>query len=447
MPFPLKTLQKLSSFLESGDPTLPGLEAKAVSEKIGYQKDAVLTALEAGTEGAARIAQQAQTSKDRLMVLQKAFQNLAPAEVLDWVTAVAAVDAYDTPQEKAELAEHAKAALVDQAADSAAALHADFPSYTLKEIAGEVQAAVDSRVQAAQADALEDLGMAASIQAAENRLHTLQTLNDQAGGSLAAITRCPAVLEDACPFLLAVLSRKNDYYGLGSIGSDTSGTRPFSASDDVVIDNSASGLVASAPDLYKLVTGQHANSTSLTGFYLPPHVAFLQGSKGSFSLQQLYTRYQANESVYRYPYAAVGIFYLTNTTDTDRLIPLILEGSADSTAYGAGVFVRHSAEAPGGISDASGTGSSGAAGAWTPLYILKQAHPNFGITIDIPIPAHQMVELMVITTATPPAMGAPPAVAWVAQFLSFTVSGLKQPGVRMAVPFSLGGPHENLHPL
>lgn len=430
MPFPLKTLQKLSALLESGDPTLPDLKGKAVSEKIGYQKDAVLTALEAGAEGAARIAQQAQTSKDRLgrrrlLVLQEAFQNLAPGEVLDWVTAVAAVDAYDTPQEKAELAEQAKAALVDQATMSAEVLAPDLPPFVIEGVAGEVQAAVDSRVHAAQAAALSDLDAAASTQAAENRLRALQTLNNQAGGSLAAITRCPAVPENACPFVLAVLSRKNDYYGLGSIGSDTPGTRPFGASDDVVIDNSASGLVASAPDLYKLVTGQHANSTSLTGFYIPPHVEFLHGSRGSFSLQQLYTRYAANESVHRYPYAAVGIFHLTNTTDTDQLLPLTLEGSADSTAYGAGVFVRSSPTS-----------------AWAPLYTLKQAHPNFGITIDVSIPAGHMVELMVITTATPLDTS-----TWLEQFLSFTVSGLKQPGIGLKIPFSLGGPHENLHPL
>lgn len=433
MPFPLKTLQKLSALLESGDPTLPDLEAKAVSEKIGYQKGAVLTALEAGAEGAARIALQAEASKDRLggagrgrlARLQEAYHDLAPTEVLDWVTAVAAVDAYDTPQEKAELAEQAKAALVDQAEASAHALNPDLPPFVIEGVAGKVQAAVDSRLQAAQEAALSDLDAAASTQAAENRLRALHTLNDQAGGSLAATTHRPAVSEDACPFVLAVLSRKNDYYGLGSIGSDTPGTRPFGASDNVVIDNSASGLVASAPDLYKLVTGQHANSTSLTGFYIPPHVEFLQGTKGSFSLQQLYTRYAANESVHRYPYAAVGIFYLTNTTDTDQRLPLTLEGSADSTAYGAGVFVRSSPTS-----------------AWAPLYTLKQAHPNFGITIDIPISAGHMVELMVITTATPLDTS-----TWLAQFLSFTVSGLKQPGICIAIPFSLGGSHENLHPL
>lgn len=427
MPFSVNTLQKIAALLQDGAQTLPDLEAKAVSEKIGYQKDAVTTTLEVRDAGLQQITQQAEEHMNRLHALQNAFQNLTPDEVLAWITAVEANDTYDSPQDKTDVAMQAEDAIMHQAEESAQMLTQEpYWNTTFPSFANQLREAVDAQIQNAQTAALQDLDFAADLQPAENHVSVLKTLNDQTTGSLTQMTsESFAISPESCPFLLAVISRKNDYYGLGSMGTDTSsgGSSPFDRFSldpaPVISDNSSSGLIANAPNLYHLVTGYHGNSTGLTGFYIPPHLEFLQGTKGVFSLQQLYTRYKANESVYKYPYAAVGIFALTNITEADISLPIQLEGSADSASYGSGILLLDNAT-----------------GNWTPLYTLKQTHPNFGIVVDVPIGAQQTVEMMVITTAAPAAID-----TWVSQFLSFTVSGFRHPGIRLHPPFlfSQGG--------
>lgn len=413
MPFSLKTLQKLNSRLKSE--TLSDLEAKAVSEKVGYKKDSVITTLEAQKAGFNLITEQAKESMKRLKALQNRYQDLSSQEILDWIIAVDAVDMDDSPQEKEQISQQSNQDILSHVASSKEALeneNLDFEvDFSLIKESKQLRKAVEDRFIHAQNQALSDLDTAASIEHENNRVFSLQTFNDQTTGSLTSmIAESLAILPGSCPFLLAVLSRKNDYYGFGSMGMDPSsdsGIRFFAV-------NAISGIVANAPSIYQLVTGNHDNSTNLTGFYTPPHLEFLQGSKGSFSLQKLYTRYKANESVYQYPYAAVGIFYLQNTTAQNLTIPLVLEGSADSPSYGAGVLMQDVSEET-----------------WTPLYTLQQSHPNFGINVEIPILAHQRMRVMVITTATPFLTSD----SLVSQFLSLTVSGFRlQPGICMDIP-------------
>lgn len=414
MPFSLKTLQKLNSHLKSE--TLSDLEAKAVSEKVGYKKDSVITTLDAQKAGFNLITEQAKESMKRLKALQNRYQDLSSQEILDWITAVDAVDMDDSPQEKEQISQQSNQDILSHVVSSKEALENENLDFEvdfslIKEESKHLRKAVEDRFIQAQNQALSNLDMAASIEHENNRVFSLQTFNDQTTGSLTSmIAESLAILPGSCPFLLAVLSRKNDYYGFGSMGMDPSsdgGIRFFAV-------NAISGIVANAPSIYQLVTGNHDNSTNLTGFYTPPHLEFLQGSKGSFSLQKLYTRYKANESVYQYPYAAVGIFYLQNTTAQNLTIPLVLEGSADSPSYGAGVLMQDVSEET-----------------WTPLYTLQQSHPNFGINVEIPVLAHQRVRVMVITTATPFLTSD----SLVSQFLSLTVSGFRlQPGIRMDTP-------------
>lgn len=412
MPFSLKTLQKLNSHLKSE--TLSDLEAKAVSEKVGYKKDSVITTLDAQKAGFNLITEQAKESMKRLKALQNRYQDLSSQEILDWIIAVDAVDMDDSPQEKEQISQQSNQDILSHVASSKEALeneNLDFEvDFSLIKESKQLRKAEDRFIHA-QNQALSDLDTAASIEHENNRVFSLQTFNDQTTGSLTSmIAESLAILPESCPFLLAVLSRKNDYYGFGSMGMDPSsdgGIRFFTV-------NAISGIVANAPSIYQLVTGNHDNSTNLTGFYTPPHLEFLQGSKGSFSLQKLYTRYKANESVYQYPYAAVGIFYLQNTTAQNLTIPLVLEGSADSPSYGAGVLMQDVSEET-----------------WTPLYTLQQSHPNFGINVEIPILAHQRMRVMVITTATPFLTSD----SLVSQFLSLTVSGFRlQPGICMDIP-------------
>jgi hypothetical protein len=168
--------------------------------------------------------------------------------------------------------------------------------------------------------------------------------------------------------------------------------------------NTSSGIIANAPNLYKLMTGDYENSTTLTGFNIQPHLEFLHGSGGSFNFQKLYSSYPASEPVYKYPYAAVGILYLTNPTDEPVTEMLPFEGSADNSTYGAAVLA-----AP--LSSLT----------WAPIYQLSLDHPSFGIELEVTVPAVETLALMMITTAT--ALATSPLTT---QFLSLKISGVRK---------------------
>jgi hypothetical protein len=174
----------------------------------------------------------------------------------------------------------------------------------------------------------------------------------------------------------------------------------------VLTDNSSSGIITNAPNLYKLMTNEYDNSTTLVGFNVEPHLEFLHGNGGNFNFQKLYTSYPANESVYKYPYAAVGILYLTNPADEPITEMLLFEGSADNASYGAAVLT-----APLSVTSL----------VWTPIYQLLLDHPNFGIELEVTVPAAETLALMMITTAT--ALATTPLTT---QFLSLKISGLRK---------------------
>jgi hypothetical protein len=171
-------------------------------------------------------------------------------------------------------------------------------------------------------------------------------------------------------------------------------------------DNTSSGIIANAPNLYKLMTGDYDNATTLMGFNISPHLEFLHGSGGSFNFQKLYSSYPASESVYKIPYAAVGILYLTNPTDEPITEMLPFEGSADNASYGAAVLTAPLSATP---------------LVWTPIYQLSLDHPSFGIELEVTVPALEILALMMITTAT--ALATSPLTT---QFLSLKISGVRK---------------------
>jgi hypothetical protein len=173
-----------------------------------------------------------------------------------------------------------------------------------------------------------------------------------------------------------------------------------------ITDNSSSGIIANAPNLYKLMTGDYENSTTLVGFNIPPHLEFLHGSSGAFNFQKLYASYPIAESVYKYPYAAVGILYLTNSTESPITEMLPFEGSADNSTYGAAVLTTPLSVTP---------------LAWTPIYQLSLDHPSFGVELEVTVPALETLALMMITTAT--ALATSPLTT---QFLSLKFSGVRK---------------------
>jgi hypothetical protein len=120
----------------------------------------------------------------------------------------------------------------------------------------------------------------------------------------------------------------------------------------------------------------------------------------------LYTNYPANTSVTNYPYAAVGVLYLTNPTDELVTERVPFEGSADNASYGAAVLTAAMSANP---------------LVWAPIYQISLDHPNFGIELEVTVPAAETLVLMMITTAT--ALSTTPLAS---QFLSLKISGIRK---------------------
>lgn len=373
MPFSLNTLQKLAKLVHSDD------ESQAVSEKIGMKKDALTTLFEAEESGTEAVETQAASCLEQL---QTAYNELTSESVLDWLHAVDATDALDTPELRLQ-AGTSGAQKVEKQSDQAtqalydAATLGDSGSLTPPATLMEtVQARVDAAVAISQAE----LDHAASLTTENAKLIALREVQTTANGSLTQCTQQPfSILPDTMPFLFAVHSRCNDALGEGSMGTKTAASTD-ATSTGVLNDTTAGGLIKNAPNLYRLVTGNFANTTTLTGFYQPPRLEFLKGQHHGFGYQELVTRHRATEAVTNYPYAAVAVLNLKNTHDRASTSILSLEGSADSSAYGAGVFIREEED-------------------WQSLFSLTAPHPNFSIQVEIPLLSQHSATVMVVTTA------------------------------------------------
>jgi vacuolar-type H+-ATPase subunit H len=108
------------------------------------------------------------------------------------------------------------------------------------------------------------------------------------------------IQDDALPFVFGILSRYNDCYGAGNFTTDLD--KWSSANADVML---------------QLLAGCHSYTTEYAGFYKEPSLCFLQGLYGNFIQKEMYLKYASSTSMYLYPYAALGVFFIKNTTDSD----------------------------------------------------------------------------------------------------------------------------------
>lgn len=337
MPFPLSTLTKIAQLVHSED------ASQAVAEKVGMKKDALTTLLEAGVVGTEAVEEQAASCTEQL---QEAYNHLTSENVLDWLNAVDAVDALDTPEKRLQTGTNGEEKIDKQSKQSSRTLQ---DTATLENLASfnppeTLMDSIQPRIDAVIATAESTLSEAASLETEESKLAILREIQTTAGGSLLTCTQRPfSVAADTMPILFAVHSRQNDAYGVGGMGTSTSSSTDMNSSR-VLNDTTAGGLLKNAPNLHRLVTGEFANTTTLTGFYQPPHMAFLQGQRHVFGYQELITRYRSSENVTNYPYAAVAVLELKNTNDHETTSLLSVEGSADSSLYGAGIVMRDSEE-------------------------------------------------------------------------------------------------------
>ncbi|GEM_PF-1619605 len=213
----------------------------------------------------------------------------------------------------------------------------------------------------------------------------LDAINDIPGGStiLTEINNSVGdgliIDPNAIPFLFGVLSRYNDYnYGGGQWTSELG------------------QWYTNNPEWpFNLLCGTHSESTSYSGFFKMPSLQFLQGSNGRFNFKEQYNRYQQSSNQYQYPYAAVGVFFIKNTTGSSMNRTFYHGGSAHwSSGYeGASLWVgtpNQTDANKGSISSIS----------WSNVFSTTSSTHNWGgQSTTVTIPAGKTVAVMLYTSA------------------------------------------------
>ncbi|GHU13633.1 hypothetical protein FACS189449_09220 [Alphaproteobacteria bacterium] len=201
------------------------------------------------------------------------------------------------------------------------------------------------------------------------------TVNDVPTGSsiLKEITkegnRIKFVQDGALPFVFGILSRHNDYsYGVGSFTTEL-GTF---------------GTASAANEMLKLLAGAHGYTTEYAGFYKEPSLCFLQGTNGIFVQKEMYLKYASSTTMYTNPYAALGVFFIKNTTDLAIATTIQVGGS--SYLDGGAVLV--------------GTPNSEMEEiSWQNIYTTSASASNFTGTASFNVPANTTVAILIYTSS------------------------------------------------
>ncbi len=95
--------------------------------------------------------------------------------------------------------------------------------------------------------------------------------------------------------------------------------------------------------MLQLLAGSHTYDTDYVSFYRPRQLSFIEGNKGTFIYGELCAKSFSGsyDEIYYYPYAALGIVFVKNTTNVNINKTIEFVGSSySSTEYGgAGLFV------------------------------------------------------------------------------------------------------------
>ena len=187
------------------------------------------------------------------------------------------------------------------------------------------------------------------------------------------------IKDGALPFLFGILSRSNDFYGVGNFTSEL-GAWP---SDTTKTDS-----------MLKLLAGCHSFTTEYAGFYKEPSLCFLQGSKGNFIEQEMYMKYANSANMYTYPYAAFGVFFVKNTTASSINSTVNFGGSSGwSSGYeGAGVFI--------GTPNNTNTNADKISEiAWKTAFSYTSSAPAFNGSATFVVPADSTVAVLLYTSS------------------------------------------------
>lgn len=163
----------------------------------------------------------------------------------------------------------------------------------------------------------------------ENILNEIKTRDDELKVSLTQEIRKRNMVEPgALPFLFGVLGRKNNYFGHGTFMTEL---------------GKWSSDITKTDYMLQLLAGSHTYDTDYVSFYRPRQLSFIEGSKGTFIYGELCTKSFSGsyDEIYYYPYAALGVVFVKNTTNVNINKAIEFVGSSySSTEYGgAGLFV------------------------------------------------------------------------------------------------------------
>ncbi|BET30788.1 MULTISPECIES: hypothetical protein [Wolbachia] len=220
-------------------------------------------------------------------------------------------------------------------------------------------------------------------------VNNFRTVNDvPSGSSIMKEVRNRHMIEPgALPFLFGVLSRKNNYFGHGTFTTEL---------------GQWSSDVTKTDYMLQLLAGTHTYDTSYVSFYRPRQLSFLEGSKGTFIYGELYPRFMYDGfseqfNMLKYPYAALGVIFVKNTSNVDISKTLNFVGSAmwykDEVNYGgAGLFI--------GTPDKTNTRKSEISRiTWARIYQHEINSPEFIASGNIIIPAGKTVTVLLYTSS------------------------------------------------
>jgi hypothetical protein len=172
------------------------------------------------------------------------------------------------------------------------------------------------------------------------------------------------------PFIFGILSRYNDYYGIGNF------------TDALGYWNNAN-----ANTMLGLLAGCHSYTIEYAAFYLEPKLCFFQGLHGNFNKKKSYIKYSGSSSQYSYPYAALGCLFVKNTTAEAITSTLNFGGSSHSASYaGASMFV--------GVPNHTNQSIT-----WTNVYSYTESSSGFSNSASITVPANTTVAVIFYTSS------------------------------------------------
>ncbi|WP_264687061.1 hypothetical protein [Wolbachia endosymbiont (group B) of Rhopobota naevana] len=225
------------------------------------------------------------------------------------------------------------------------------------------------------------------IETRDNQLKTslineVKTRDEQLKVSLINEIRKRNMVEPgSLPFLFGVLGRKNNYFGHGTFTTEL---------------GKWSSDITKTDYMLQLLAGSHTYNTDYVSFYRPRQLSFIEGSKGTFIYGELCTKSFSGsyDEIYYYPYAALGVVFVKNTTNVNINKTIEFVGSSySSTEYGrAGLFV--------GTPDNTNSNKSSISKiVWKNVYQYTSSDSKLAGSGNVEIPAGKTVAILLYTSS------------------------------------------------